>query len=148
MTTRLTSRQVELVQRTFELLRPVADTAVALFYRRMFALDPSLRRLFPRDMAAQRQKLIDTLATAVRRLENPDDFRATLVQLGRRHVIYGVQPAHYQTMGQALLWMLATALGDHFTDEMRNAWQAVYDVLAAEMIAAAANREQLITEIS
>lgn len=129
----MTPKQIYHVQHTFELLVPIADTAVALFYNRMFALDPSLRSLFPTDMSRQRQKLIDTLATAVRGLKTPDEFVSRLRELGRRHVDYGVKPAHYQTMNEALIWMLEQGLGKNFTNEMKVAWMALYDMLANAM---------------
>lgn len=129
----MTPRQIHLVQRTFELLIPIADTAVILFYGRMFELDPSLRPLFPTDMARQRQKLLDTLAMAVRGLENPDEFVASLQALGRRHTAYGVRPAHYQTMNEALIWMLTQGLGQNFSDEMKAAWTAMYQMLVNAM---------------
>ncbi len=129
----MTPRQIHLVQRTFELLLPIADTAVMLFYGRMFELDPSLRPLFPTDMTRQRQKLLDTLAMAVRDLENPDKFVAALRALGQRHTAYGVQPAHYQTMNEALIWMLTQGLGKNFSDEMKAAWTAMYQTLVDAM---------------
>jgi hemoglobin-like flavoprotein len=129
----MTPKQIQLVQGTFEMLVPIADTAVALFYNRMFELDPSLRVLFPTDMARQRQKLIETLATAVRGLETPDEFTAMLRELGRRHVEYGVRPAHYQTMNEALIWMLGQGLGKQFSDEMKEAWLEMYQIVANAM---------------
>lgn len=129
----MTPPQIHLVQRTFALLIPIADTAVMLFYGRMFELDPSLRPLFPTDMTRQRQKLLDTLAMAVRGLENPDEFVAALRALGQRHATYGVQPAHYQTMNEALIWMLTQGLGKNFSDEMKEAWTAMYQMLVDAM---------------
>jgi hemoglobin-like flavoprotein len=124
---------MRLVQCTFEMLVPTVDTAVALFYRHLFELDPSLRLMFPTDMARQREKLVETLATAVRGLESPAEFTALLQTLGQRHVGYGVTPEHYQTMKEALLWMLDQGLGKQFTNEMKLAWTAVYDLLANAM---------------
>lgn len=129
----MTPKQIRQVQRTFEMLVPIADTAVKLFYDRMFALDPSLRAMFPTDMTRQRQKLIDTLATAVRGLETPDEFISMLQELGERHVEYGVKPEHYRTMNQALIWMLNQGLGKNFNDEMREAWMELYLKIANAM---------------
>lgn len=51
----LTSDQKRLVQETFAVIAPIADDAAALFYRRLFELDPSLQRMFRGDMAEQRR---------------------------------------------------------------------------------------------
>ena len=58
--------------------------------------------------------------------------------LGRRHVGYGVKDEHYDTVGQALLWTLATGLGDAFTPETEQAWTEAYTLLATVMKQAAA----------
>jgi hemoglobin-like flavoprotein len=47
----LTQAQVTLVQETFAVIAPIADDAAALFYRRLFAIDPSLRAMFNGDMS-------------------------------------------------------------------------------------------------
>jgi hypothetical protein len=46
--------QIQHVQDSFRLVAPIADEAAALFYSRLFELDPELRELFtadPRDRA-------------------------------------------------------------------------------------------------
>jgi nitric oxide dioxygenase len=44
----MTSRQISLVQGSFELVKPIADQAGLLFYDRLFTVDPSLRHMFTR----------------------------------------------------------------------------------------------------
>jgi hypothetical protein len=39
----MTPEHIALVQRTFAEVLPMAETAAALFYERLFALDPTLR---------------------------------------------------------------------------------------------------------
>ena len=45
----LTERQITLLQSSFELVRPIADTAGMLFYERIFTLAPETRALFDDD---------------------------------------------------------------------------------------------------
>lgn len=47
----MTNEQIELVTESFEKIAPRADEAAALFYRRLFELDPGLRFLFKGDLA-------------------------------------------------------------------------------------------------
>lgn len=42
----MTPRQVELVQTTWEKCAPIADQAAALFYGKLFELDPNLKPMF------------------------------------------------------------------------------------------------------
>lgn len=58
-------------------------------------------------------------------------------ELGRRHVKYGVQPQHYNTVAEAILWMLGQTLGSKFTPEIKQSWTEVYTILADTMKEAA-----------
>jgi hemoglobin-like flavoprotein len=129
----LTSTQIALVQRSFAIIAPIADDAAALFYQRLFELDPSLRRMFPEDMTGQRKKLMQMLTAAVKGLDRLDQLVPVLQDLGRRHVAYGVTDAHYDTVGAALLWTLKMGLGKGFTPETKEAWTTVYGLLATTM---------------
>lgn len=130
----LTPRQIDLVQRTFAQVRPIAATAADLFYNRLFSLDPSLRALFRSgDMAKQGQMLMSVLGTAVLGLSNLEKLAPVVRNLGARHVGYGVKTEHYATVGGALLWTLEQGLGDAFTPEVRDAWTAAYELLSEVM---------------
>ena len=56
-------------------------------------------------------------------------------QLGRRHASYGVEPRHFVTVEDALLFALEHALIDVFTAEVKAAWQAAYALLSSAMLA-------------
>jgi len=129
----LTPRQKQLVQETFATIAPIADDAAALFYRRLFEIDPSLRRMFKDDMTEQRKRLMQMIAVAVRGLDRLDQLVPAVQDLGRRHAGYGVEDRHYDTVGKALLWTLEKGLGNAFTPEVKEAWATVYGVLASTM---------------
>jgi hemoglobin-like flavoprotein len=114
----------------------IQDTAADLFYDRLFAIAPNLRRLFPVDMREQKRKLIQMIATAVGGLNNLDRLVPAVKALGARHSGYGVTAAHYELVGEALLWTLERGLGECFTPEVRSAWANVYGALAGTMQAA------------
>jgi hemoglobin-like flavoprotein len=134
----VTSDHIQIVQETFDLIAPSAETVAALFYEQLFMLDPSLRSLFKGDTSTQGQKLMSTLALVVRGLSHPEQIVPAVRRLGERHMSYGVQPAHYHTVGEALLWTLAQGLGASFTTEVKAAWEAAYALLAELMQEAAA----------
>jgi hemoglobin-like flavoprotein len=129
----LTPVQKTLVQESFATIIPIADDAAALFYRRLFDLDPSLERMFRGDMAEQRKKLMQMLTAAVKGLNRLDQLVPVVQELGRRHAGYGVTDRHYATVGKALLWTLEKGLGSAFTPETREAWATVYGLLATTM---------------
>jgi hemoglobin-like flavoprotein len=133
----MNASDITLVKDSFRKVAPIADQAAALFYARLFELDPSLRPLFEGDMVAQGRKLMTMLATAVAALEQVDRLLPVLRQLGARHAGYGVQEEHYATVGTALLWTLEKGLGADFTPEVREAWTKTYVLIANTMIDAA-----------
>ena len=135
----MTPEQKRLVQSTFARVAPIADSAAALFYARLFDLDPALRPLFTGDMREQGAKLMRMIGMAVAGLDRLDALVPTVRQLGVRHSSYGVRDEHYDTVGAALLWTLEQGLGDAFTPDARDAWTAVYGVLASTMKSAAAS---------
>src|SRR5262245_22925245 len=134
----MTPAQIELVQSSFRLVEPIIETAAGMFYDRLFELDPSLRHLFRTSRADRAQKLAQALTIVVRGLDRPEQIKAAVESLGRRHAGYGVRDEHYTTVGEALLWTLAAGLGDAFTPETREAWIAAYSWIALTMRRAAA----------
>jgi hemoglobin-like flavoprotein len=129
----MTQQQKHLVQTSFARVAPIADTAAALFYQRLFELDPSVRALFKSELTEQGRKLMQMIGVAVRGLDRLDELVPAVRDLGTRHAAYGVKDGHYETVGAALLWTLERGLGPEFTPEVEEAWVAVYRLLAATM---------------
>ncbi len=132
------SAKIALVQDSFKKVVPIAGVAADIFYDRVFELAPSVRPMFPDDLRDQKKKLMQMLGTAVTNLHQVDRIAAAIQEMGRRHVGYGVEPAHYDIVGQALLDTLAKGLGDDFTPEVRQAWAETYALIASTMKDAAA----------
>ena len=73
------------------------------------------------------KKLMQALAFVVKGLKKPDTIIPVIQDLGRRHVHYGVEDAHYDTVGAALLWTLEKGLGEAWTAEVQEVWTARSD---------------------
>jgi hemoglobin-like flavoprotein len=132
----MTPSQVQLVQNSFQKVLPISELAAELFYRKLFELDPALRALFKGDMKEQGRKLMTMLAAAVASLNAPDQLLPVAAALAQRHVSYGVQPQHFETVGAALLWTLEQGLGADFKPEVQVAWAETYAFLSNYMIEA------------
>ncbi|MHB8696125.1 MAG: globin family protein [Solirubrobacteraceae bacterium] len=139
----MNDEQITLVKESWRQVAPIAPTAATLFYDRLFALAPSVRPLFPDDMTEQKRKLMKMLGTVVAGLEQLDKIVPAAQALGRRHAAYGAVPAHYDVVGECLLWTLGQGLGDGFTPQVREAWIAAYGSLASTMIDAANAEKQV-----
>lgn len=133
---RMTSHQISLIRQSWPQILLIRDLAGQLFYQRLFELNPALRRLFPEDLQPQRRKLLQMLHQIVSHLDKLDTFLPQIQALGRRHSGYGAEPAHYQQVGEALLWTLDRGLGTDWTAELAEAWTIAIQTLASVMIAA------------
>ncbi|MBL8093189.1 MAG: hypothetical protein JNL73_03395 [Anaerolineales bacterium] len=127
---------IQRVRQSWAQVTPIASQAAELFYANLFAADPTLRPLFRSDLTAQGHKLIQMLDAAVNGLDDLEALVPPLQALARRHSGYGVLPAHYATVGAALLLTLEQGLGPAFTQPVRAAWTEVYGRVADVMIAA------------
>jgi hemoglobin-like flavoprotein len=127
---------VQAVQRSFEMILPMADTFAAMFYDRFFTAEPAARPLFKSDMTVQREKVMEMLSLAVHNLDSSASLQQELHDLGGRHVGYRVETHHYEIMNQAILDALGDCLGEQFTDEMKLGWEKALVSLTETMLAA------------
>jgi nitric oxide dioxygenase len=133
----MTPNEVELVQQSFAKVAPIADTAAALFYGRLFEIAPEVKPLFKGNMAEQGCKLMGTLAVVVGSLTKRDTILPAANALAKRYVGYGVKASHYTPVGAALLWTLERGLGPARNPELVQAWTAAYTTLSGHMISEA-----------
>lgn len=129
----MTNEDIELVQGSWNRVLPLKKEAAELFYRKLFELDPGLRRLFTGNMEEQGAKLMQMITAAVNGLNRLEALLPVVRQLGARHGTYGVRDEHYDTVATALLWTLEQGLQDEFTAEVKAAWIKVYGVLSQVM---------------
>lgn len=134
----MTPRQILLVRESFAKVVPIKEQAAALFYDRLFAMDPSTRPLFRSDLKGQGAKLMAAIGAVVKSLDRIETMLDEIRALARRHDRYGVQEEHYASVGAALLWTLEQGLGSEFTAEVREAWATAYGLLSSTMVAATA----------
>ncbi len=135
----MTRDEITLVQNSFAMLAPITGQVAEIFYIRLFKLDPSLKPLFKGDIRQQGRLLMKMIGTAVANLHQLETIIPAVQALGQRHAGYGVQPAHYATVGTALLATLQASLGTAFTAETRAAWTSAYTVIADQMQAGVAS---------
>ncbi|MBX2856564.1 MAG: hemin receptor [Rhodobacteraceae bacterium] len=132
------AQTVSLVQNSFKKVEPIAATAADIFYDRLFEIAPEVKPMFPAVMTNQKEKLMQTLGVAVQNLHQVETIVPVVQDLGRKHVSYGVQDAHYDKVGEALIFTLEKGLGDDFTPDVKSAWVETYTLVSMVMKEAAA----------
>jgi len=139
------SLQVEVLEQSFERVKPHANEFAASFYHNLLTDYPQLQPLFAKtDMEQQRQKLIMSLILVIGNLRNPEYLKITLKNLGERHVGYGTLQQHYPMVGAALLKTFESYLGADWTPEVKQAWTDAYGVLADMMLEGAEVAEKIL----
>ena len=124
----------QLVTESWKSLAPNGALVGAIFYRRLFEIDPGLRPMFsPVSLDEQIHKLVTMLDLVVHWLDVPDKLVPVLKKLGERHSTYGVQDDHYGKVGAALIGTLEEGLGDKFTPELRSAWTEAFMLISSLM---------------
>lgn len=131
--------QIACIREAFDRLWPVNRRFADLFYARLFELDPTARTLFRGDLEGLKTKLLSMLATIVGAADRPEIFDSVVEDLGRRHALFGVTPAQYSAVGEALIWSLGEALGPALTRSRREAWSDFYKVVQLSMLRGAAH---------
>ncbi len=129
------SLQVELLEQSFEAIKPQANEFVNSFYDNLFTANPEAKPLFKTtDMAEQKKKLLNSLVLVVENLRKPDVLDDALRGLGARHVKYGALPEHYPLVGSALLTTFEQYLKEQWTPEVKQAWVDAYGAISQIML--------------
>jgi nitric oxide dioxygenase len=138
----MTAEQKRRIRESFQVVAENAGPVAMLFYGRLFAMDPSTKRLFHNDLALQGRKLMEMLRSVVESLDRFEAIRPRLEELGQLHAGYGVKREQYATLETALLWALGQSLGPEWDGETRESWQAAIGAINAAMIAGAEKTER------
>jgi hemoglobin-like flavoprotein len=130
----MTPDQILLVRSSWPAIADNADALTTHFYIHLFEIDHGAAQLFAGvDMAAQKKKLAQSLSVVVHALDNIDSLLPALAALAKRHMNYGVEDRHFDSVGDALLWALDDVLGDAFTADVRDAWAQAYTIVSSVM---------------
>ena len=133
--TAITPEQVALVKETWGKVIPISETASRLFYDRLFETSPHLAPMFYGvDLVSQREKLVKAINMVVVSLERIEELVPSIRELGKRHLNYGAEEAHYAEVGSALLWTLETGLDEAWSEDAEEAWTTAYQLLAGVML--------------
>lgn len=118
--------EIRMVQAAWRTLLPAADNVAAIFFHRLFKLEPSLKTTAA-DAALQRKRLLLALNAAVYGLSCPEGAAGAAAR-----VRAAVPQAGWASLTFALLWTLERMLGRTFTPQAKAAWESMCAVLAAQ----------------
>lgn len=126
---------VDRLEHSFAQIKDRGSEFTEIFYRILFANYPETQPLFQQvDMQEQGKKLFASLALVVANLRNPETLANRLIEMGARHVNYGVSANHYSMVGEAMIQALEATLGSNWTPDLQQSWMDAYRVVAEVML--------------
>jgi methyl-accepting chemotaxis protein len=133
---------IDALETSFDLVAPRGHELMDVFYARLFTAAPAVVPLFAAsDMRRQKTKLLGALVLLRKSLRDLDAIVPTLRELGARHAGYGAEPEHYPVVGRVLIAAMAEVAGDRWRAEYQQAWAEAFELVAAAMIAGAAEAD-------
>jgi hemoglobin-like flavoprotein len=138
----MSPEQKSQIKFTWKIMEPNADQVVDTLYDKLFEIDPSLRILFKNDLGEQKRKWMQSLGFVIANLSSPATLIPVIRHFGRRHALYGAQPAFFATAKEAFTFTLAKTLGELYTSDIRMAWNELLEFLMSHMLAAAREASQ------
>lgn len=125
---------IERLESSFNLIAPRAEELVDRFYTNLFANNPSLRSMFPANLADQKKKLLASLVLVIQNLRSTDKLVEPLKKLGARHAKYNAKIEHYPVVRDTLVSVMAEIAGEQWNEQLNKDWLGALDFVASVMI--------------
>ncbi len=141
------SLQIELLEQSFNYIKPYKNLFVTSCYNNLFKANPELESLLT-NIAPETKKhqLWDDLVLVIDNLHQPDVLTNVLQGLGAKLFTYGASPEHYPLVRDALFTTFEQFLGGEWTDNFKQAWNDAYvDFRGLMLDGAEQTRKQMAT---
>ncbi len=133
----LDSKTIEIIKSTVPALQEKGIDITKYFYKTMFENNPEVKPMFDMDKQKSGEQplaLANAILAAAKNIDNLEAIMPAVQSIGKRHVEVGVLAEHYPIVGKNLLIAIKHILGDKATDEVMEAWEKTYGVLAEVFI--------------
>ncbi|WNM59238.1 response regulator [Candidatus Nitrospira allomarina] len=125
------------IQESFEVVASHGEQIVFRFYHVLFDKFPEFQTFFSQaQLAQQYAAFLSGFRTLVMHMENSEELRSSLVQLGERHRKYGIKSKHYPPVVYALLHVLMELGGESMDGKTYDAWENFLHLMRAIMLEA------------
>lgn len=133
----LDAKTIEIIKSTVPVLEEHGQTITKRFYEMMFENHPELLNIFNhanQKQGRQQQALANAVYAAAANIDNLGNILPVVKQIGEKHRSLGIKPEHYPIVGENLLAAIKDVLGDAATDDIMEAWEKAYGVIADAFI--------------
>ena len=130
----LTDTEIAIIRGSHKLLLPEVGRVSHEFYSDLFNRDPKLKPLFRDDIEGQGMRFMSAISVIVDNLDDPARLDEVVDRLADGHSQFGLRPAAYREMEEALIDTFAHALGEKFTNPVELAWRSAFRQVCERMI--------------
>ncbi|MBM7704304.1 NO-inducible flavohemoprotein [Metabacillus iocasae] len=133
----LSERTIQIVKSTAPVLQTYGKDITARFYETLFRDHPALLNIFNQtNQKAGRQPtaLANTVYAAALHIDQLETLLPVVKQIGHKHRSIGVKAEHYPIVGEYLLRAIKDVLKDDATEDILQAWEEAYGVIASIFI--------------
>ncbi|MDR6226138.1 NO-inducible flavohemoprotein [Desmospora profundinema] len=129
----LDAHTVKIIKSTAPILKERGTSITRRFYDRMFSRHPELYNQFNRanqQKGEQPEALAHFVYQAAEQIDRFPQLLPQIKQVAHKHRALEVKPEQYAIVGENLLWAIREELGEEARDEILQAWERVYQVIA------------------
>jgi hemoglobin-like flavoprotein len=130
----MTAQRLDTIRSSFSELSPHAEELGERFFARLFAAQPILRALLPRDHWQRAHDLSALLGLVVKNAARPESIQHELMDFGAKAQRIGIMPQQYGMARQALLDSMREVLGAGWTDDVAEDWTELLNVTASIVV--------------
>ncbi|MDM8099963.1 MULTISPECIES: NO-inducible flavohemoprotein [Oceanobacillus] len=129
----LDQKTIETIKATVPVLQEHGEAITGHFYKIMLENHPELKNVFNQTnqrKGGQPKALANTVYAAAANIEHLEDILPHVKQIAHKHTSLNIRPEQYPIVGKYLLIAIKDVLGDAATDDIINAWEKAYGVIA------------------
>ena len=122
------------IRSSFEALAPHTEELAERFFGRLFAVQPVIRALLPRDHWQRAHDLSALLGLVIKHAGRLDSIQNVLMDFGAKAQRAGVMPQQYGMARQALLDAMHDVLGNNWTEDVAADWTDLLNSVASVVV--------------
>lgn len=126
-----------IIKATVPVLKEHGEKITKRFYQLMFENHPELKNVFNQTNqreGKQPRALANTVYAAAAHIDNLEAILPKVVSIAHKHKSLNIKPEQYPIVGKHLLLAIKDVLGDAATEEIIQAWEKAYGVIAEVFI--------------
>ncbi len=129
----LSTNTITTIKSTVPVLEVHGTEITKRFYNMLFKNHPALLNIFNhanQKQGRQQEALANAVYAAAKHIDQLEAILPVVKQVAHKHRSLGVKPEHYPIVGEYLLKAIKDVLKDDATDEILQAWEEAYGVIA------------------